>query len=207
MSPTRYILVLIWLFAGTAVAQVSQRTPVQPLRPLQPLQPRTGAEARLFDVARLHAARPGGMCDCRVCDRARKALAEIRAQQAALAVPGVITNQNTAAATQADPYADPKDPVVRTPAQTTYTPPTYRFSPPVRYSPPTRTTEQRTSSSRRPKGNNGVGNGLDPAPPGNPRVNDGAGTRPGSPGSKSAKGPKGKGKGNAGGGGKGKGRR
>lgn len=30
-------------------------------------------------------------------------------------------------------------------------------------------------------GNNGVGNGLDPQPPGNPPVNDGAGTSPGNP--------------------------
>ena len=35
-----------------------------------------------------------------------------------------------------------------------------------------------------PKGNNGVGNGLDPQPPGNPKVNDGAGTRRGNPGAK-----------------------
>ena len=33
-----------------------------------------------------------------------------------------------------------------------------------------------------PKGNNGVGNGEDPQPPGNPPVNDGPGTGPGSPG-------------------------
>ncbi|MCA9107287.1 MAG: hypothetical protein KDA83_17865, partial [Planctomycetales bacterium] len=32
------------------------------------------------------------------------------------------------------------------------------------------------------KGNNGVGNGLDPAPPGNPPLNDGDGTSPGNPG-------------------------
>jgi len=31
------------------------------------------------------------------------------------------------------------------------------------------------------KGNNGVGNGWDPQPPGNPRVNDGPGTGPGNP--------------------------
>lgn len=31
-------------------------------------------------------------------------------------------------------------------------------------------------------GNNGVGNGLDPQPPGNPPVNDGPGTGPGNPG-------------------------
>ena len=35
-----------------------------------------------------------------------------------------------------------------------------------------------------PKGNNGVGNGPDPQPPGNPRINDGPGTGPGNPGNK-----------------------
>jgi len=34
------------------------------------------------------------------------------------------------------------------------------------------------------KGNNGVGNGLDPQPPGNPPINDGPGTGPGHPGNK-----------------------
>lgn len=37
---------------------------------------------------------------------------------------------------------------------------------------------------RRLKGNNGVGNGLDPQPPGNPPINDGFGTRPGNPGAR-----------------------
>lgn len=32
------------------------------------------------------------------------------------------------------------------------------------------------------KGNNGVGNGFDPQPPGNPPINDGTGTSPGNPG-------------------------
>jgi hypothetical protein len=32
------------------------------------------------------------------------------------------------------------------------------------------------------RGNNGVGNGLDPQPPGNPPINDGPGTSPGNPG-------------------------
>ena len=32
------------------------------------------------------------------------------------------------------------------------------------------------------KGNNGVGNGQDPQPPGNPPINDGPGTGPGDPG-------------------------
>ena len=39
-------------------------------------------------------------------------------------------------------------------------------------------------SNNRGKGNNGVGNGQDPQPPGNPPVNDGAGTSPGNPGNK-----------------------
>jgi hypothetical protein len=34
------------------------------------------------------------------------------------------------------------------------------------------------------RGNNGVGNGFDPQPPGNPPVNDGPGTGPGHPGNK-----------------------
>jgi hypothetical protein len=33
-------------------------------------------------------------------------------------------------------------------------------------------------------GNNGVGNGLDPQPPGNPPINDGPGTGPGDPGNR-----------------------
>lgn len=41
-----------------------------------------------------------------------------------------------------------------------------------------------------PKGNNGLGNGVDPQPPGNPPINDGAGTQPGAPGSSSQKGSK-----------------
>jgi hypothetical protein len=39
-----------------------------------------------------------------------------------------------------------------------------------------------TGSGGKPKGNNGVGNGEDPQPPGNPPVNDGPGTGPGNPG-------------------------
>jgi len=34
------------------------------------------------------------------------------------------------------------------------------------------------------KGNNGVGNGIDPPPPGNPPLNDGPGTSPGNPGNR-----------------------
>jgi hypothetical protein len=34
------------------------------------------------------------------------------------------------------------------------------------------------------KGNNGVGNGYDPQPPGNPPVNDGPGTGRGNPGNR-----------------------
>ncbi len=33
-------------------------------------------------------------------------------------------------------------------------------------------------------GNNGVGNGYDPQPPGNPPINDGPGTSPGNPGNR-----------------------
>ena len=40
------------------------------------------------------------------------------------------------------------------------------------------------TTQAREKGNNGVGNGPDPQPPGNPRVNDGPGTGPGNPGNK-----------------------
>ena len=40
------------------------------------------------------------------------------------------------------------------------------------------------SSTTKTKGNNGVGNGIDPAPPGNPKPNDGPGTGPGNPGNK-----------------------
>lgn len=38
------------------------------------------------------------------------------------------------------------------------------------------------SGSGGPRGNNGVGNGIDPPPPGNPPINDGPGTGPGNPG-------------------------
>ncbi len=34
------------------------------------------------------------------------------------------------------------------------------------------------------RGNNGIGNGEDPQPPGNPKINDGPGTNPGNPGNK-----------------------
>jgi hypothetical protein len=39
-------------------------------------------------------------------------------------------------------------------------------------------------SPTKTKGNNGVGNGVDPQPPGNPPINDGPGTGPGNPGNK-----------------------
>ena len=38
------------------------------------------------------------------------------------------------------------------------------------------------------KGNNGVGNGEDPAPPGNPPLNDGPGSAPGQPGNRGVSG-------------------
>jgi len=40
------------------------------------------------------------------------------------------------------------------------------------------------------KGNNGVGNGIDPQPPGNPPVNDGPGTGPGNPGNRGGGNPR-----------------
>ena len=40
------------------------------------------------------------------------------------------------------------------------------------------------SGSLTEKGNNGVGNGIDPPPPGNPPLNDGPGTGPGNPGNR-----------------------
>lgn len=43
-------------------------------------------------------------------------------------------------------------------------------------------------SGDRPHGNNGVGNGEDPPPHGNPKVNDGAGSGPGNPGAKKSRG-------------------
>lgn len=51
-----------------------------------------------------------------------------------------------------------------------------------------------------PRGNNGVGNGEDPQPPGNPPINDGRGTGPGNPGNNGGNG------GNTGTGGRGRGR-
>ena len=39
------------------------------------------------------------------------------------------------------------------------------------------------------RGNNGVGNGVDPQPPGNPPINDGPGTGPGNPGNNGKKKP------------------
>jgi hypothetical protein len=45
----------------------------------------------------------------------------------------------------------------------------------------------------KPKGNNGVGNGIDGAPPGNAPENDGAGTGPGNPGAKGGTNGKGSG--------------
>ena len=41
-----------------------------------------------------------------------------------------------------------------------------------------------SQGSCRPRGNNGVGNGFDPQPPGNPPINDGPGTYPGNPGNR-----------------------
>jgi hypothetical protein len=46
------------------------------------------------------------------------------------------------------------------------------------------TPAETTPKDPKPKGNNGVGNGVDPQPPGNPPVNDGPGTGPGNPGNR-----------------------
>ena len=43
---------------------------------------------------------------------------------------------------------------------------------------------QSASPAAGPTGNNGVGNGLDPQPRGNPPINDGPGTSPGNPGNR-----------------------
>lgn len=40
------------------------------------------------------------------------------------------------------------------------------------------------ASSGSGRGNNGVGNGEDPQPPGNPPINDGEGSFPGNPGNR-----------------------
>ena len=40
------------------------------------------------------------------------------------------------------------------------------------------------SGNPRRRSNNGVGNGTDPQPPGNPPINDGPGTAPGNPGNR-----------------------
>ena len=48
--------------------------------------------------------------------------------------------------------------------------------------PPGSDDENCVTNGETPKGNNGVGNGLDPQPPGNPPINDGTGTSPGNPG-------------------------
>jgi len=47
--------------------------------------------------------------------------------------------------------------------------------------------DKKKDEDAKPKGNNGVGNGEDPQPPGNPPVNDGPGTSPGNPGNKKDK--------------------
>ena len=44
--------------------------------------------------------------------------------------------------------------------------------------------EQDRGEKFKEKGNNGLGNGFDPQPPGNPKVNDGPGASPGNPGNK-----------------------
>ena len=43
---------------------------------------------------------------------------------------------------------------------------------------------EKIRKARGPNGNNGVGNGEDPPPPGNAPINDGPGTGPGNPGNR-----------------------
>jgi hypothetical protein len=44
--------------------------------------------------------------------------------------------------------------------------------------------QQMAGKPKKVHGNNGLGNGVDPQPPGNPPVNDGPGRFPGNPGNK-----------------------
>ncbi|MEN6498831.1 MAG: hypothetical protein ABFD16_31375 [Thermoguttaceae bacterium] len=44
--------------------------------------------------------------------------------------------------------------------------------------------DQASQDGSKPHGNNGLGNGEDPQPAGNPPVNDGSGTGPGNPGNR-----------------------
>ena len=68
---------------------------------------------------------------------------------------------------------------------TVMTPSTPSNTPSQPNRPPATTT---TTSFNQPlHGNNGVGNGVDPQPPGNPRPNDGYGTGPGHPGNQRAR--------------------
>jgi hypothetical protein len=55
---------------------------------------------------------------------------------------------------------------------------------------PTEPPAEPPPGKRHPKGNNGVGNGIDPQPPGNPPINDGPGTGPGNPGNRGGAEPK-----------------
>ncbi|MDX1953550.1 MAG: hypothetical protein SFY81_15365 [Verrucomicrobiota bacterium] len=58
---------------------------------------------------------------------------------------------------------------------------TFEYCPPC---PPQVSPECDPNKPNKPKGNNGVGNGYDPQPPGNPPINDGPGTGPGNPGNR-----------------------
>ena len=62
-----------------------------------------------------------------------------------------------------------------------YEPPTWCHDPCDYYEPPTCPPVR---EHERVRGDNGVGNGLDPHPPGDPPINDGPGTGPGNPGNR-----------------------
>lgn len=81
------------------------------------------------------------------------------------------------------PQGVPSPPVISppTPGPPSVTPP---GPPSEKKSPPLPKDEIEKKSKEIQKGNNGVGNGIDPQPPGNPPCNDCVGTGPGNPGNK-----------------------
>ncbi|HEY3321622.1 MAG TPA: hypothetical protein VGP72_14225 [Planctomycetota bacterium] len=97
----------------------------------------------------------------------------------------------TTTTTGGNPYIPPTTPGTNTPYGQ---PPSYTPSTPIGGNPSgggsSGTTPTPINPGKGSKGNNGVGNGVDPQPPGNPPVNDGPGTGPGNPGNKGGKGNK-----------------
>jgi hypothetical protein len=100
--------------------------------------------------------------------------------------PVVIPNNNYTPQPSLPVYTTPT--YVPTYATPSYTPPpttTTVYRPPT-YTPPSYTPPSYTPPAvvRPGHGNNGVGNGVDSQPPGNPAPNDGDGTGPGNPGNR-----------------------